>query len=391
MKQAYIRVILLLFITPITQAFSQCTCSDGSSPDSVVYNQYYDSIISTNSAIKFPKFSDTIGLLTCLRLSDTVTTVVNYNLENKLDTSEDYIFETFRRSQFTGPDGFFSSVLSPTKDYGPYTLGPYDSVGHADEVDIGPDTVFNKNTHTQYFGGSSSYYGSGNVTLNYLTTSTFTILTGSDNAIIKLKAYTRLAAQLVYYWCPFSILQTNLSAFEVSVNDNNIIINWKVNDPHPTGKYEIEIGKDGKNFTDLGMGISRVSGTITNSNFVYSADKNFTGNLYFRIMRTDMAGKVFYSEIRSVYIDNSKKQKISIYPNPTVSGVNIQFADNSGSDYRVELFNSYGQLIFLKNYNITKAAAINIDWPRKPAPGTYFLKVTDVNHRTEQIQRLKIL
>ena len=37
-----------------------------------------------------------MGVLTCLRLSDTVTTVVNYNLENNLDTTEDYNFETYR-------------------------------------------------------------------------------------------------------------------------------------------------------------------------------------------------------------------------------------------------------------------------------------------------------
>ena len=197
--------------------------------------QWY-TIISTNTAIIFPKFNDTVGLLTCLRLSDTVTTVVDYNLENNLDTTEDYNFETYRRSQFTGPDGFFSSVLSPPKDYGPYTLGPYDPVGHTDEVNVGPDTVFNNNAHTQYFAGSSSYYGSGNVTLNYLTTSTFTILTGSDNAIIKLQAYTRLDAQLVYYWCPFSVLQTNLSAFAVSMKDNNVVINWNVTDHQPANK-----------------------------------------------------------------------------------------------------------------------------------------------------------
>jgi hypothetical protein len=391
MKQMYIRVILLLFITPVQQAFSQCTCSDGSSPDSVVYNQQYDSIISTNTAMSFPKFSDTIGLLTCLRLSDTVTTVVNYNLENNLDTTEDYNFETYRRSQFTGPDGFFSSVLSPPKDYGPYTLGPYDPVGHTDEVNVGPDTVFNNNAHTQYFGGSSSYYGSGNVTLNYLTTSTFTILTGSDNAIIKLQAYTRLAAQLVYYWCPFSVLQTNLSTFEVSMKDNNVVINWKVTDHQPTNKYEIEMSNDGKNFTDLGAGISTVSGTGTNSQFVYSPESNFSGDLYFRIKQTDASGRVYYSEIRSIYINNSQKQKLSLYPNPTVSGVSIRFVNNTGSEYKVELFNSYGQLIFLKNYSLSKAASINIAWPDKPAPGIYFIKVTDINHHGEQVERLKIL
>ncbi len=385
MKQIYIRVILILLLSPVQHAFSQCTCSDGSMPDSVAYDQYYDSIIATNTSMVFPKFSDTIGLLSCLKLSDTVTTVVNYNLENiNLDT-EDYIFETYRRSQFTGPDGFFSSVVSPPKDYGPYHLG------NNENVDIGPDTVFNQNAHTEYFGGSSSYYGSGNVTLNYLTTSTFTILTGSDNAIITLKAYTRLKARLVYYWCPFSVLETDLSGFAVAVKNNNVAINWELNNLHPTGTYEIEMSTDGKNFTDLGGGISEVSGNVTSSQFVYVPDKNYTGSMYFRIKHTDVSGKVSYSEIRSVYIDNSQKSKLSVYPNPAVSGVNIQFVNSNANDYRVELINSYGQLLFQKNYNLSKAASINIDWPNKPAPGTYFLKITDVDHHSEQVKKLKIL
>ncbi len=341
--------------------------------------------------MSFPQFNDTVGLLTCLRLSDTVTTVVNYNLENKLDTTEDYIFETYRRSQFTGPDGFFSSVVSPPKDYGPYSLGPYDPVGHDDEVDVGPDTVFNKNAHTQYFGGSPAYYGQGNVTLNYLTTSTFTILTGSDNAVIKLKAYTRLDAQLVYYWCPFSVLATNLSAFDVSAKDNNIIITWKANDIASSGNYEIEISTDGSNFSDLGKGISTITGTVTNSKFVYVADKNFTGNLYFRIKATDVSGKVSYSDVRSIYITNSQQPKLSVYPNPTVSGINIQFVNGPGRNYRVELINSYGQQLFMKNYELGKAAILNIEWPTKPPPGTYFLRVTDVDHCSGQVERLKIL
>jgi len=339
----------------------------------------------------FPQFNDTVGLLTCLRLSDTVTTVVNYNLENNLDTAEDYNFETYRRSQFTGPGGFFSSVLSPPKDYGPYSLAAYDPVGHDDEVDVGPDTVFNKNAHTQYFAGGSAYYGQGNVTLNYLTTSTFTILTGSDNAIIKLKAYTRLDAELVYYWCPFNVLETNLTAFTLSMEKNNIIVNWKLHDGHPTNMYEVEVSANGKDFSNLGQGVSTFSVTGTNSQFVYLPEKNFTGNLYFRIKETDNSGRITYSEIRSVYVDKLTNTRLSLYPNPAVSGVHIQFVNSTGSNYRIELINSYGQLLFLKNYSLNKSSTLNIEWPDKPAPGTYFLKVTDIDNRSEQVERLKIL
>lgn len=391
MKHLYITVLLLLFLVPIQKVFSQCTCSDGAIPDSIIYHQYLDSIISTNTALYFPKFSDTLGVLTCIRLSDTVTTVVNYELENNLNSPEEYLFETYRRSQFSGPGGFFSSITSPPKNYGPFTLATYDPIGHDDEAEIGPDTVFNKNYSTKYFPGNSAFYGSGNVALNYLTTSTFTILTGSDNAIIKLKAYTRLDVQLVYYWCPFSILETGLTNFVVSIKDNNVVINWRLNNEASTNRYEIEMSKDGKNFTNLGQGISEISGTVNNSRFVYSPDKNFTGNLYFRIKQTDIFGKNFYSEIRRAYVKNQNSPKVSVYPNPVVSGINIQFVNNETSNYKVELFNSFGQLIFQKNYDVSKVSSVNIDWPQKPAPGNYFLRVTDTNHHKAQVERLRIL
>ncbi|MEO8823878.1 MAG: T9SS type A sorting domain-containing protein [Ginsengibacter sp.] len=391
MKKLYISSILFISLLPCQQSFSQCTCSDGSLPDSIVYHQYLDSIISTNTAITFPKFSDTMGELTCLRLSDTVTTVVNYNLENNLDAQEDYNFETYRRSQFSGPGGFFSSVLSPTKNYGPFTLEAYDPVGHEDEVEVGPDTVFNKNYYTKYFSGSSGFYGNGDVTLNYLTTSTFTILTGSDNAIIKLKAYTRLDVQLVYYWCPFSVLETNLRDFVVSVKDNNVVINWILDDPHPKDIYTIEMSRDGKNFINLGKGISEKSGSVIKSSFVFSPGKNVIGNFYFRIKQTDITGNSFYSEIRRAFIKNSDRPNISVYPNPVVSGINIQFANNAGCNYKVELFNSFGQLIFQKSYTISKAASVNIDLPQRPAPGNYFLRVSDIKNKSAQVEKLRIL
>jgi hypothetical protein len=391
MKKLYLIFTFFIFLVASQKTWSQCTCSDGSVPDSLVYNQYYDSIIATNTMISFPQFDDSIGVLSCLRLSDTVTTVVNYNLENNLDTTEDYNFETYRRSQFTGPSGFFSSVLSPPKDYGPYTLGPYDPINHGDEVDVGPDTVFNNNYYTKYASPTPAYYGTGTVSFNYLTTSTFTILTGSDNAIIKLRAYTRLGVQLVYYWCPFSALETHLTGFNTSLKNGNVLIQWSVNDPRPTDKYEIEMSTDGRNFTNLGEGISSVTGDVASFKFLYNPTQNVAGNLFFRIKQTDYAGKFLFSEIRAVYVDKNSTSTYSLYPNPTVSGINIQFAKSAGGDYEVELFNSIGQSSFKKTYSINQSASINIEWTHKPAPGIYYLKVRDLKDRTENVEKLQIL
>lgn len=393
-KLSIISVLLVAVIIP-HKTFSQCTCENGDVPDSLVYNRHYDSIITTNTAINFPKFIDTMGLLSCIRLSDTVSTVVNYNFENNLNTTAEYNFETYRRSQFTAPGGFFSSMQSPAKIYGPFTLAPYDPSGTADKVDIGPDTVFNKKYYTKYSSGSPAYYGYDSVTFNYLTTSTFTILTGSDNAIIKLKAFTRLDVQLIYYYCPFSVLETHLSGFTTSLKDNNVMVHWAVNDPRETDKYEIQMSTDGKKFSSVGQGTSDISGNVARYTFIYSPAKNFSGNLFFRIKQTDFEGAPLYSEIRSMYIKNNNsnlaKNTYSLYPNPTVSGINLQFVKSSGGNYEVELLNSLGQSNFRKKYSLNQSGSVDIEWPQKPAAGIYFLKVRDLNNRTEQVEKIQIL
>ncbi|MEO7960899.1 MAG: choice-of-anchor E domain-containing protein, partial [Ginsengibacter sp.] len=226
MKNLYLIIsglVISLFI--FTESNAQCTCSDGSIPDSVQYSQYFDSIIANNNVLSFPQFNPDSGSLQCIRLSDTVTTVVSYNMQNDLDYVEDYVFETFRRSRFEGPGSYVNSITSAPQEYGPYTLQPRDSVG--DNISIGPDTVFNKQYQSKYGPPNAAYYGTGTVNFNYLTTSTFTILTGSDNAVFKLSSYTRLFVTLTYYWCPSAILSARVSNFTATNGGDHISLGWE--------------------------------------------------------------------------------------------------------------------------------------------------------------------
>jgi hypothetical protein len=393
MKKLYIVCILLLCLVPSKKIFSQCMCSDGSTPDSIAYEQYFDSIIATNSTIAFPQFDPAIGALSCIKLSDIVTTVVNYNLQNNLTDTESYNFETYRRSQFTGPNGFLASVTSPPKQYGPFNLDPYDSTGvdPNDAISVGPDTTFNKKRFQKYVSPSAAYYGTGTVNFDYLTTSTFTILTGSDNAIIKLQAYTRLDVTLTYYWCPFSVLATRITNFNTMLEDKSVIVNWQLHNREGTDKCEIEMSKNGKDFTDLGEGISTSSGDVANYKYIYNVDDNFQGNLFFRVKRTDYSGRYTNSEIHSVAVSKNHTANYSLYPNPSITGVNIQFLKNTGGDYEVELINPYGQATYKKKYSLNASGSINIEWSRKPAPGMYYIKVKDLKDNTEQIERLQVM
>jgi hypothetical protein len=391
MKKFYILLVFSIPFINLQKIEAQCTCADGSTPDSISYKQYFDSIIATNTTISFPQFDPAVGILTCLRLSDTVTTVVNYNLENNLDSTEDYNFETYRRSQFTAPDGFFSSVVSAPKDYGPYTLGPYDSSGTGDQVNVGPDTVFNQNTYTKYASGSPGFYGTGMVNFNYLTTSTFTILTGSDNAIIKLRAYTRLGVNLVYYWCPFTALQTHLTNFTTSFQGNRILVQWQINDLQNSNTYEVEASTDGKVFQNIGEGKSTLSGNNASYQLLYTPSQGYNGYVFFRIKLIDETGSFTYSSINSILVKGNDQISCHLFPNPSITGVQLQFLNSNGGSYSVELYNVVGRTIFGKNYTIDGNGAINIQWPVKPPAGIYYLKVRDLENNFEQVERVSIL
>ena len=150
------------------------------------------------------------------------------------------------------------------------------------------------------------------------------------------------------------------------------------------------MSKDGKEFSNLGEGTSILSGSLSSYKFVYTPDINFTGKLFFRIKQTDYAGKFLYSEIRTAVINKNNKATYSLYPNPSVTGINIQFVKTTGGDYEVELINSYGQSNFLKKYSLNQSGSLNIEWPHKPAAGIYYLKVRDLKNNTEQVERLQI-
>jgi Secretion system C-terminal sorting domain len=391
MKKFYPVLALVLIIFPHRKSFAQCTCSDGSTPDSITYSQYIDSITTTNSTITFPQFDPAVGQLTCLNLGDTVTTIVNYNLENDLDTATSYMFETYRRSQFTGPNGFFSSVISSPKDYGPYLLGPYDTSGTGDQVDVGPDTVFYNNVHNQYTASVSGFLGTGTVSFNYLTTSTFTILTGSDNAIIKLRAYTRLNVDLTYYWCPYTALGTDFTSFTLTQSGANILARWEIANYQSSQIYSLEVSQDGKNFIDEGVWQPEVQGSVADFFATYVPKDGFSGYLFIRVKQVNPSGHYSYSPVKTILVNPNNMAGISFYPNPAVSGIQVQFLNKNGGQYMIEILNTAGQVIYNKKYSVAGNGNLNIQWSHNPQPGIYFLRVLDINNNTQQVEKLQIL
>jgi hypothetical protein len=370
---------------------AQCLCEGGLTPDSVVHNLYFDSITSVNTTINFPQFNPATGMLVCLNLQSTVTTVLEFDLFNKEAFPDDYTFESFRRSRFSGPDGFFSNNNSPTKEYGPFNLGPIDPGGSADEVHIGPDTVFNAKFSSIDRPGSAGFIGNGTVAFDYLNTSTTTLLDGSSNYDLFVRGYTRMSVRMVYYWCPTLLLTSTIKNFGAVKKDGAIRLNWQVNHKDNYGSYEIEISYNGRQFTGLGPAAAQVNDNslATASQHQFSTSQVTVRNLYFRIKHTDASGKVTYSVIRMVNLEENGSGNMDVFPNPVVRRVGMQFDRELNGPYMIQLVNQVGQIVYSRQVRLNNQSNVQVDLLQKPAPGIYYLQVASAE--TREIYNKRIL
>ncbi len=103
------------------------------------------------------------------------------------------------------------------------------------------------------------------------------------------------------------------------------------------------------------------------------------------------SGKSAYNNARSTEVNYSATTKYTPYPNPSVKGVNIQFATYTSGDYEVQLVNSNGHKVFAQKYVLNKNNSIKVEWPQKPMPGIYYLKVKDLRTSIEETSRLQVM
>src|SRR5579871_6129023 len=130
-------VVLIIGIPRIVDA--QCNCSP-TVPATPI--SYYSSFPATNAAsttVSFPQFNPSIGTLSCLSLSDTVTGVTTTSALNKASSSITYKFQLTVSNDLAGPSGSDIDISnSYNRIYGPTTLARLGFPG--DTVTYGPDT-----------------------------------------------------------------------------------------------------------------------------------------------------------------------------------------------------------------------------------------------------------
>ena len=225
-----------------------------------------------------------------------------------------------------------------------------------------------------------SYLGtSSSINLNGTTKVNFTI-----NAAAASAATNRFK---IVFKPAVSVLPVTFTAVKAYQQNNDIAVEWKVENELNMVKYDVEKSTDGTVFTHVST--TNVTGN-NNASHTYSwlDVKALQGTNFYRIKSYDLSGEVKYSSVVKVSM-TAGISGFSIYPNPVTTNVISLVMNNQPAGlYKVQLTDAIGQVIFVKSIqgnggNSTQSLGTGA----KLTPGIYQLEITgeNNNHDTQKV------
>ncbi len=381
MKQRYSKYSLffafftLLFYLP--DGIAQCLCSDGSVP---LKEEHTISALNfpsnTNTPVSIPQFQPATGTLICVGAEVFLTSVLRMKLENDDVVPINYIVRYSRSDSLTGPGISPAITGNLIKDYGPFPLAKSDGVYYSgpDYKVIPPDTVYKNRLYSGTTSNVASYLGSGNITFNYKATVNTAAL-GSDYYVLTINSQNKLDFHVTYSYCSNIVLKLNLKNFQAILKDkDNVQLSWASLNENKSNNYEIQISDNGISFKTIGTTPTKFAdGASAEYDYQYHLDQSAGGKIYFRIKQTE--GKSFsYSDIRVINLGNDAFPGLRIYPNPIVNNLNLEFDRPLSGEFKVELINQGGQVVYSTNTRLTNTPSLQIQIKNPPPPGIYYLK-----------------
>jgi hypothetical protein len=389
MKNIYIKTLLFtLFVLqlylPVTLN-AQCMCAASVPATPIVQSITIPPTTISTLNFNFQQFDATVGTLSCVSFTDTVTGSSVTGARNTGPDSTAFLFSLTLSTKIAGPGILISHPFNAT--YGYDTLAKYGMPG--DTITYGPANIISNPTGRGSTGGNAAFIGNGTLPFVFSINGGMITLDGGSNYKSGVTTTIGGTMKLTYYYCPMAILASSLQNFSAFKKDNSVLLKWDAQNAENIDQFEIEYSADGKNFTTVAKIEGNHSPAATYK-YDYALNNNSGNILYFRIKQTGNNNKSGYSAIQKISLTDKSTTGIGIYPNPAVTGISLNFDHLLTGDYTIDLVNTAGQVIMNKKLQLSNSSMVALNWNSKPAPGIYFARVTNSSSMERQIARVVI-
>jgi len=367
---------------------AQCLCTGGIPATAIDQTISISPTTTSTLNFGFQQFDPSIGNLACVDLHDTI---VGNSVTGALNTGPlrtAFLFALTLVNKITGPGISISNVYSTT--HGIDTLDPF-GVVPGDSITYGPENIITNPYGFATAGGNAAYLGTGTVNFVYDVNGGMITVQGGSNYKSSVTTVIGGVLHLTYYWCPTIPLGAAISNFSVYKNNGNVSLQWLGTNDQKNIIYEIEYSKDNENWQAAGTipAGSAPVGTVAQYQYQYNTTQTDVGQIYFRIKRTDPEGKIVYSVIKMVDLQQADQRPgIQIFPNPVTQKILIQFDEKQTGNFSLELVNTTGQIIQRTQVNLAGGSMANMDLLNRPARGIYFLRAVNQGNNKQFLTKV---
>ena len=404
MKQHYTKILLFLLLFTFLiylpgKSRAQCTTCGSGTIDSVQYSVTYSGLTGFYT-FNMPMFNPVLGTLTCMKMYDTVTSQMTFRLANRVNNRFTYNINANQTTTISGPSGF-SASSNYFSTFGPYDLGtanisPSPNINPPEPdtaVTVGPTSIFSNTAFSKVkTSGLGGYIGVGTIPFTFDLSGPVWPAPSSGNFGLDVQSNSNITVHLTYFFCTAAALANSITSFYAIKSGSSINLQWTGQNEQTTDNYEIQYSKDGIHFSALNKQQAYVtdSGAASKYQYQYNLAATDVVQLFFRIKKTNAAGKAGYSAVKVIKLDASGAiGNFQIYPNPASKHINLEWSSVITGKITIGVLNTVGQQLVNKSFELN-GSMIQFDLPSTLGPGLYYLLVKDVSTNTQQLTKLLI-
>ncbi len=199
----------------------------------------------------------------------------------------------------------------------------------------------------------------GYIVDNYTKTRTPLNMNGSTDYDFSVNgnAASYAANRFMIVFEPDFALPVTVTSVTAREKNNNVEVDWHVENQSNMQQYEIERSSDGNNFAKVG---SVDANTNATSSYSFTDAAPVAGYNYYRIASVDIDGKMTYTAIVKVQIGGTITGGVSIFPNPIVNAtINLQLTNQPQGTYSIKVLNQIGQPVLFTQIHHAEGTASN--------------------------------
>lgn len=171
--------------------------------------------------------------------------------------------------------------------------------------------------------------------------------------------------------CPGNTLPVSLKNFSaLKLNEKKVQLNWATASEQNTRTFIIERSLNGVDFKAFAQ-VAASGNSISEKKYIAFDEAPSSGRNYYRIATLDMDGKLSYSDIVFVSM-NQRDPAIDVYPNPAKQFVTVNLENITAYNNQLKVVDISGKTVIKTTTVNGNAIKLNIN---QLAAGCYFLHI----------------